>query len=186
VRASDLTGEAKGLYEQWRALGYGERAALDRVARSGLVLSADEEKVARSLQAIFGLTEGQATAAARGRDARASGPATQPTPMSVEERTARSLRKIFNLTEAQSLVAARGDDSGSSRPVSESLSSLRPDPANIPHVVAAIKEIASGLCREGVAEDKALRDAAAQVMLRVPDDRTADWVARVAQRFGLI
>jgi hypothetical protein len=64
------------------------------------------------------------------------------------------------------------------------LSSLRPNPSNIRYVIAAIEEIASGLRREGIGWDKALREAAVKVMLKVPDDRTGDWVARIAQRFG--
>jgi hypothetical protein len=47
----------------------------------------------------------------------------------------------------------------------------------------AVEEIASGLCHEGVAWHKALREAAVKVMLKVPDDRTADWVARIGHRF---
>jgi hypothetical protein len=107
-------------------------------------------------------------------------------PLSEEDRLARNLQSIFRLNEDQARRAAAGRVGGSSsRPVSEapSLASLKTDPSNIRHVVAAIEEIASGLCREGAAEDRALREAAVKVMLKVPDDRTADWVARVAHRF---
>jgi hypothetical protein len=35
MRAPDLRGEAKQLFEEWRNLGYTEARALDRVQRSG-------------------------------------------------------------------------------------------------------------------------------------------------------
>jgi hypothetical protein len=106
-------------------------------------------------------------------------------PESDRDRLARSLRETWGLSEAAAEVAAHGRDGSSARSMSEapSLSSLRPNPSNIRYVVGAIEEIASGLCHEGVAWDKPLREAAVKVMLKVPDDRTADWVARIAHRF---
>jgi hypothetical protein len=96
--------------------------------------------------------------------------------------------KTLGLSDRQAQFAADGRDrpsrGASTTPVSEaSLSALRPDPANIRYVTAAIDEIASGLRRQGVAGDKAVREATVSVMLKVPDDRTGDWVARIAQRF---
>jgi hypothetical protein len=52
-------------------------------------------------------------------------------------------------------------------------------------VAAAIDEVATDLRRRGAAPDAAVREAAVEVMLKVPDtpgDRTSDWVARIAQR----
>jgi hypothetical protein len=103
-----------------------------------------------------------------------------------DEKFARSFQETWGLSRAAAEVAARGRNGGSSsRPASEarSLASLRPNPSNIQYVVAAIEEIASGLRRQGVTQDEAVRDAAIKVMLKVPDDRTADWVARIATRF---
>jgi hypothetical protein len=172
VKSSDLRGEAKQLFEEWRQLGYTEAQALDRVERSGLVQAPELYGRFRRL----GLSQEAASTAALGRN-----PAG---PTDVRGRTVEAF-KGMGLSDRQAQIAADGRDGPSVRPVSEagSLSSLRPDPSNVRHVVAAIEEIASGLCREGVAEDKALREAAVEMMLRVSDDRTADWVARVAQRF---
>jgi hypothetical protein len=173
MRAQNLKGQAKELFEQWRALGYTEAQALDRVQRSGLVR---DPELYETLRGVFGLSQEAASISALGRN---------PEPVDDDDRLARSFRETWGLSEAAAEVAVRGRDRGSSsRAVSEiSLSSLRPDPSNIQYVVAAIEEITSGLYREGVAENRALREAAVKVMLKVPDDRTADWVAWVARRF---
>jgi hypothetical protein len=107
--------------------------------------------------------------------------------LSEDEKSAPSLQETWGLSRAAAEVAARGRDGGS-RPASSGVSvaelaALRPDPSNIQFVAAAIEEIASGLRREGVGWDRALREAAVKVMLKVTDDRTADWVTRIAHRF---
>jgi hypothetical protein len=160
----------------WRRIGLSEQAALDTVIEDGLVPLSDHDRAARALRKTFNMSESQAEAAARSRH-------PEP-PKSYEERVARSLQNIFGLTESQARAAAR-PDTGS---VSEvSLATIAPHPENIPFVVAAIQERAAEIIRRGgVSEAAGYRDAAVEVMLKVPDtpgDRTSDWVARIAQRF---
>ena len=64
--------------------------------------------------------------------------------------------------------------------MSESLAGLRPDPANIPLVVAKVEELATER-RRGVSEGRALYEAAFAVMHAQRDERTADWVVRVVE-----
>jgi hypothetical protein len=66
------------------------------------------------------------------------------------------------------------------------LSTIEPDPENIPFVVAAIQERATEIYRRGISEERAYHDAAVDVMLAPPDtpgDRTSDWVLKIAHRF---
>ena len=45
-----------------------------------------------------------------------------------------------------------------------------------------IEELTANLCRRGVSEEKALREAAFAVFQAAPDDQTQDWVAHVTGR----
>jgi hypothetical protein len=205
MRGDELAGEAAVLYEEWRAWGCTEAEAIDLVERSGLLGgNPHERQVYEATRSFFRASPRVASAAALGDQAPARDLAkrkSQGAPWWAEgrsvglqvagrcavndhDRVARNLRRIFNLTESQAEAAARGRGSDP-RPVSEaaSVSSLKPDPANVRHVVAAIEELASDFRRRGVAEDKALRDAAFEVMRRMPDERSTDWVVRVASRF---
>jgi hypothetical protein len=103
--------------------------------------------------------------------------------LSEEEKLARSFRDTWGLSEAQAEIAARGRDSGpSSRPVSESLAGLRPDPANIPLVVAKVEELATEQRSRGASVERALYEAAFAVMHAQLDERTADWVVKVVEK----
>jgi hypothetical protein len=173
MRAQDLTGEAKELYEEWRSLGYTERQALDRVQRSGVVR---ESELYNTFRDVFGLSREAASTAALGRDPK---PSADP-----RERTVAAFQAL-GLSEGAAEIAADGRDGPSRRasgtPVSEAeAANLRPDPAYIGHVVRKIEEVASDLCRRGVPEEKALRESAFELMRVMPNDQLADWVARIA------
>jgi hypothetical protein len=71
MRVSDLTGEARRLYESWRELGYSERQALEEVERSGI---AYEQELTEIFQNI-GMSESAARCAALGHS---SGAAVHP------------------------------------------------------------------------------------------------------------
>jgi hypothetical protein len=106
-------------------------------------------------------------------------------PLSEDEKLARRFQTIFGLNEREARRAAHGHGGSSVEPVSESAgpSSAAPQPGDALRLVGKIEELAANLCRRGVAEDKALRDAAFEVMRCMPDERSADWVVRVASRF---
>jgi hypothetical protein len=64
VRASDLTGEARRLYETWREVGYTDAQALEEVDRSGILV---EQQLIETYQRR-GMSPEAAAAAARGRN----------------------------------------------------------------------------------------------------------------------
>jgi hypothetical protein len=104
--------------------------------------------------------------------------------VSEHDQLARSLQETFGLSDAAAGVAARGrGDSLSSRPATPSVlsESWRHDPGDAFRVVRKIEKHAAELCRRGVLEEKALRDAAFAVFEAAPDS-LQDWVAAVAGR----
>jgi hypothetical protein len=66
-----------------------------------------------------------------------------------DEKFARSLEETWGLSRAAAEIAARGRDGGSRAALSRvslaELAALRPDPANVMHVVAAIEELTTEL-----------------------------------------
>jgi hypothetical protein len=105
--------------------------------------------------------------------------------LSEDEKFARSLQETWGLSRAAAEIAARGRD-GSNRAASSGMSlaelaALRPDPANVMHVVAAIEELTTELRGRGFSEGKARYEAALALMHCVRDERTADWVVKVAE-----
>jgi hypothetical protein len=88
------------------------------------------------------------------------------------------LGNIFGLSEAAARVASRGRGSVSEVAVR---SSAGPEPGDAWKLVAKIEEFASDLCRRGVPEEKALREAAFALFEAAPDS-LQDWVAAVADR----
>jgi hypothetical protein len=103
-----------------------------------------------------------------------------------DENFARPLQETWGLSRAAAEIAARGRDGGS-RAASSGLSvtelaALRPDPANVMHVVAAIEELTTELRGRGFSEEKARYEAAVALMHIARDERTADWVVKVAER----
>jgi hypothetical protein len=102
-----------------------------------------------------------------------------------DEKFARSLQETWGLSRAAAEIAARGPDRGS-RAASSGVSvaefaALRPDPANVMHVVAAIEELTTELRGRGFSEGKARYEAAFALMHVVQHERAADWVVRVAE-----
>jgi hypothetical protein len=87
------------------------------------------------------------------------------------------------MSEGAARVAADGRGGPSPRPVSEvaGRSSAAPQPGDALRLVGKIEELAADLCRRGVSEEKALRDAAFAVFEAAPDS-LQDWVAAVAGR----
>jgi hypothetical protein len=89
------------------------------------------------------------------------------------------LGNIFGLSEAAARVASRGRGS-----VSETAgrSSAAPQPGDALRLVGKVEELAASLCRRGVSEEKALREAAFAVFEATRDESIQDWVARVMGR----
>jgi hypothetical protein len=90
-----------------------------------------------------------------------------------------SLGNIFGLSEAAARVASRGRGSVSEVAVR---SSAGLQPGDGLRLVSKIEEVAAELCRRGVSEEKALREAAFAVFQAAPDDQTQEWVAQVMCR----
>src|SRR5215204_6230174 len=88
------------------------------------------------------------------------------------------------MSEGAARVAADGRGGPPVRPVSEVAvrSSAGPQPGDALRLVGKIEELAAGLCRRGVSEEKALREAAFAVFRVAPDESTQDWVAQVTGR----
>jgi hypothetical protein len=63
MKASELTGEARKLYESWHDIGYSEAQALEEVERSGITV---EEKLTAMFEAR-GMSSQAAHTAAQGR-----------------------------------------------------------------------------------------------------------------------
>jgi hypothetical protein len=102
-----------------------------------------------------------------------------------DEKCARSFQETWGLSRAAAEIAARGRDGGSRAASSgvsvAELAALRPDPANVMRVVAAIEELTTELRGRGFLEEKARYKAAFAVMHVVRDQRAADWVVKVAE-----
>ncbi len=96
MRPADLPGEARELFEGWRALGRTEAQALDEVQRSGVL---EELALAESFRGM-GLSEAAARVAARGR-----GPA--PERPAVEDRLFDAFVGM-GLSESRARIAAAG------------------------------------------------------------------------------
>jgi hypothetical protein len=101
------------------------------------------------------------------------------------EKFAQSLQETWGLSRAAAEIAARGRD-GRSPAASSGLSvaelaALRPDPANVTRVVAAIDELATELRGRGFSVGRARYEAAFALMHVVRDERAADWVVKVAE-----
>jgi hypothetical protein len=103
-------------------------------------------------------------------------------PTSDHDRSVTMFRTTFGLSESGAEIAARGRGGRSVRPVSEAeWSSARPQPGDALQLVSKIEELASDLCRRGVPEEKALREAAFAVLRVAPDDWTQEWAAKVIE-----
>ena len=102
-------------------------------------------------------------------------------PLSEDEKLARRFQNIFGLSESEARRAVHGHGDSSVQPVSESAgrSSAAPQPGDALRLVSRIEELARDMCRRGVLEEKALRDAAFAVFEAAPDDQTQEWVAQV-------
>src|SRR5215208_5684197 len=102
-------------------------------------------------------------------------------PLSEDEKLARRFQNIFGLSESEARRAVDDHGGSSVPPVSESAgrSSAAPQPGDALRLVVKIEELAAGLRRRGVSEEKALREAAFAVFEAAPDDQTQDWVAHV-------
>jgi hypothetical protein len=101
-----------------------------------------------------------------------------------ERRLVRTFREVFGLSEETAEAAACGRGGPSVRPVCEPAgrSSAAPQPGDALRLVRRIEELAAGLRRRGVSEEKALREAAFAVFEAAPDDSTQEWVAQVTGR----
>jgi hypothetical protein len=104
-------------------------------------------------------------------------------PTNGSDRTVNVFRGTFGLSEEGARIAAAGRDGRSARSVSEVAggSAARPEPGDALRLVGKIEGLAANLCRRGVSEEKALREAAFAVFEAAPDDLTQEWVARVVE-----
>jgi hypothetical protein len=104
--------------------------------------------------------------------------------LSEDEQLARRFSKLFGLSEAEARRAVAGRDGPTVRTVSETArrASGAPQPGDALRLVGKIEELMANLCRRGVSEEKALREAAFAVFQAAPDDQTQDWVAHVTGR----
>jgi hypothetical protein len=102
-----------------------------------------------------------------------------------DEKFTRSLQETWGLSPAAAEIAARGRDGGSRAASSgvsvAELAALRPDPANVMHVVAAIEELTTELRGRGFSEGKARYEAAFALLHVVRHEPAADWVVKVAE-----
>jgi hypothetical protein len=57
-----------------------------------------------------------------------------------------------------------------------------PQPGDALRLVSRIEQLAGDMCRRGVSEEKALREAAFAVFEAAPDEFTQEWVAQVMGR----
>jgi hypothetical protein len=105
-------------------------------------------------------------------------------PITEHDQLTGMFRKVFSMSEGAARVAADGRGGPSPRPVSEvaGRSSAAPQPGDALRLVVKIEELAADLCRRGVSEEKALREAAFAVFESAPDDQNQDCVAQVAGR----
>jgi hypothetical protein len=105
-------------------------------------------------------------------------------PLSEDEKLAWRFQNIFGLSESEARRAVHGHGGSSMPPVSESAgrSSAARQPGDALRLVGKIEELAANLCRRGVSEEEALREAAFAVFEAAPDDQTQEWVAQVTGR----
>jgi hypothetical protein len=107
-------------------------------------------------------------------------------PVSEDEKLVRRFQNIFDLSESEARRAVDGRDGPSRKPASSPTpsgwSSAGPEPGDALRLVGKIEELAANLCRRGVSEEKALREAAFAVFEATRDESTQDWVARVMGR----
>src|SRR5512133_1130649 len=90
-------------------------------------------------------------------------------PLSEDEKLARRFQNIFGLSESEARRAVHGHGGSSVRPVSESAGrSSAPQPGDALRLVGKIEELAANLCRRGVSEEKALREASFAVFEAAP------------------
>jgi hypothetical protein len=103
-------------------------------------------------------------------------------PLSEDEKLARRFQNIFGLSENGARRAVHSHGGSSVRPVSESAgrSSTAPQPGDALRLVGKIEELAADLCRRGVSEEKALREAAFAVFEAAPDSRRVPTSRRAA------
>ena len=174
-----MKGEAKELYEQWRALGYTERQSLDRVQRSGLVR---EPELYEGFREFFGLSREAASIAALGRDPE---PSADP-----HDRTVAAFRGL-GLSESAAEIAADGRDGPSSRPVSEAPagSSSWLKPGDNERLISIIEQWQQDLLARGqlciergeTRELAALREAWGKVFLSAQNDLQRLWMSTVVR-----
>lgn len=102
-------------------------------------------------------------------------------PTNDHDRLVRTFREVFGLSEEAAEAAACGRGGPSVRRVSEvaGRSAARPEPGDAWKLVAKIEEFASDLCRRGVSEKKALREAAFTVFRAMHSDQAQEWVAKL-------
>jgi hypothetical protein len=173
VKASDLTGEAKELFEEWRALGYTERQALDRVERSGVVR---ESELYENLRGIFGLSREAASMAALGR---------APEPLADDRAgLVENFKSSFGLSEQAAQIAADGHDGPSRRPASGSAGrwSAKPEPGDALSMVARVEGLAADTAGRGGSYKGAVKAAVWQLFEAAPNEVWQDWIAGVAGR----
>jgi hypothetical protein len=103
--------------------------------------------------------------------------------LSENEQLAWRFSKLFGLSEAEARRAVAGRDGPTVRTVSETAgpASGAPQPGDALRLVSRIEELARDMCRRGVSEEKALREAAFAVFETAPDS-LQDRVAAVAGR----
>jgi hypothetical protein len=181
VKVQDLRGEARQLYQQWRALGYTEEGASDRVDRSGLVQEPKLYEVFRGL----GLSREAASTAALGRDPHR--------PTDDLGRIKAALREL-GLSEAAPKAATADLADPRSRPVAETAgrSAAATMAAHVQdnrrRLIESIERIAydirkggSTLCLwDGETRERAsLRAAYYEALEVAEDDATKMWVIKV-------
>jgi hypothetical protein len=105
--------------------------------------------------------------------------------LSEDEKSRRWFQETWGLSRSAAEIAVRGRGGGSRAASSvvsvAELAALRPDPANVMHVVAAIEELAMELRGRGFSEGKARYEAAFALLHAMRDERAADWVVKVAE-----
>jgi len=104
-------------------------------------------------------------------------------PTTEHDQLTRTFREAFGMSEGAARVAADGRGGPPMRPVSKVAvrSSAGPQPGDALQLVGEIEELVADLCRRGVSEEKALREAAFAVFPAAPNDGLQDWVTRLVE-----